>query len=91
MRERVDGSPAGSPAGLGAGETVAMMLGNRPEFHIVDLAAMTLGAIPFSIYKTSSPEQIEYLLTDADARVAVSSAVLERFLEARDSCPGWSA
>ncbi len=28
------------------------MLGNRPEFHIADLAVMTLGATPFSIYQT---------------------------------------
>ena len=39
------------------------MLGNRPEFHLVDLAAMTLGATPYSIYQTYSPEQIEYLST----------------------------
>ncbi len=41
------------------------MLTNRPEFHLVDTAAMHLGAVPFSIYNTSSPEQIAYLLADA--------------------------
>ena len=47
------------------------MLGNRPEFHIADLAAMTLGATPFSIYATSSPEQIAYVVGDAKAKVAI--------------------
>ena len=48
--------------GIGRGDTVAMMLANRPETVLVDSATMHLGAIPFSIYNTSSPEQIEYLL-----------------------------
>ena len=30
------------------------MMGNRPEFHLCDLAGVTLGAAPFSIYQTSS-------------------------------------
>jgi long-subunit acyl-CoA synthetase (AMP-forming) len=61
------------------GDTVAFMLTNRPEFHLVDTAAMHLGATPFSIYNTSSVEQIEYLLSDAGNRVmVVESAFLER-------------
>ena len=34
------------------------MIGNRPEFHLADLAVMTLGAAAFSLYQTLSPEQI---------------------------------
>ena len=49
-------------AGVANGATVALMLQNRPEAVIVDTAAMHLGAVPFSIYNTSSPEQVEYLL-----------------------------
>ena len=40
--------------GVGRGDTVAIMLGNRPEFHIADLAAAMLGATPFSIYSDLS-------------------------------------
>ena len=55
------------------------MLTNRPEFHLLDTAAMHLGATPFSIYNTSSPEQIAYLLADAGNRVmVVEAAFLER-------------
>ena len=53
------------------GDTVALMLSNRPEFHLADLAAMTLGATPFSIYGTFTPDQIEYVVSDAGARVAL--------------------
>jgi len=57
--------------GVRAGDTVGLMMLNRPEFHVVDLAAIHLGATPFSVYNTSSPEQIEYLFADAGNRVAV--------------------
>ncbi len=44
--------------GVGEGDTVALMLHNRPEFHVLDTAALHLGATPFSIYNTASPAQI---------------------------------
>jgi long-subunit acyl-CoA synthetase (AMP-forming) len=60
--------------GVRRGDTVGFMLTNRPEFHLIDTAAMHLGATPFSIYNTSSPEQIAYLLADAGNRVFVVEA-----------------
>ena len=44
------------------------MLTNRPAFHVVDSAAMHLGAAPFSIYNTYTADQIEYLVGDAGNR-----------------------
>jgi long-chain acyl-CoA synthetase len=60
--------------GVRRGDTVAFMLHNRPEFHPLDTAVMHLGGIPFSVYNTSSPEQIAYLLSDAAPRVFVVEA-----------------
>ncbi|MFE3543828.1 AMP-dependent synthetase/ligase [Nocardia sp. NPDC059177] len=57
--------------GIAAGDTVALMLTNRPEFHLVDTAAMHLGAIPFSIYNTNPPETIAYQLAKTASRVIV--------------------
>ena len=75
--------------GVGRGDTVAIMLGNRPEFHIVDLAAVILGATPFSIYLTYPPEEIRYLISDADSKVAiVEQAHVGALLEARRELPG---
>jgi len=69
--------------GLQKGETVALMLNNRPEFIPCDLAVVALGGVPFSIYQTSSPEQIAFVAGDAGARIAfVETAHLERFQEA---------
>src|SRR5687768_15639051 len=65
---RVD-ALAGGLARLGVrrGDAVALMLSNRPEFHVADLAAATLGATPFSIYATSSAEQVAFVVADAGA------------------------
>src|SRR5215213_809174 len=66
LRDRVDALAGGlDRLGVRRGDTVALMLANRPEFHIADLAVMTLGATPYSIYATSSPEQIAYVVGDA--------------------------
>jgi long-subunit acyl-CoA synthetase (AMP-forming) len=62
-----------------------MLLSNRPEFHLVDTAAMHLGATPFSVYHTNSPEQIAYVLSNSEARVFVTEAAfLDRVLETRE-------
>ena len=86
---RVDAVAGGlAKLGVGRGDTVAIMLSNRPEFHIVDLAAAMLGATPFSIYATYPAEEIEYLITDAASKVAiVEQAFLPVMLEARKELP----
>src|ERR1700754_4049044 len=72
LRDRADALSAKlARLGVAPGDTVALMLGNSPAFHIADLAAMTLGATPFSIYLTASPEQVAYVIRDAGARVAI--------------------
>ena len=74
--------------GLRRGETLALLLGNRPEFHIADMAAVTLGATPFSIYQTYAANQIEFVVSDAGARIAiVERQYLDRLLQARRNLP----
>ena len=75
--------------GIGRGDTVASMLTNRREAHLIDTAALHLGATPFSIYNTSSPDQIEYLLTDADCRLVVTERqFVDRVVAVRTKLPG---
>jgi long-subunit acyl-CoA synthetase (AMP-forming) len=90
LRERVD-ALAGGLVGLGLrrGETLALMIGNRPEFHICDLAGMMVGAAPFSIYSTYTAEQIAYLLKDAEAKILIcEQQYLGRVEQARREVPG---
>jgi long-chain acyl-CoA synthetase len=74
--------------GLERGQTVALLLGNRPEFHVADIAVVTLGATPFSIYQTYAANQIEFVISDAAARIAiVERQYLDRLLQARRNLP----
>ena len=78
--ERIAGGLAA--LGVGRGDTVGIMLTNRPEFHLVDTGVLHAGATPFSIYNSSSPEQVEYLASHGEAKVAIVED--EGFLERRD-------
>jgi long-chain acyl-CoA synthetase len=88
-RERADAISGGlSALGVGRGDVVSLMLLNRPEFHLVDVGALQLGAASFSIYVTSSPEQIAYVVNDAKARVVFTEqAFLDRVLAIKDETP----
>jgi long-chain acyl-CoA synthetase len=90
LRERVDALAGGlAKLGVDRGHTVALMLSNRPEFHLCDLAAMMLGATPFSLYTTYTAEQIRYLIADADAKVLIcEQQFLAQVREARRELPG---
>ncbi len=79
MAERVRNIATGLHAlGVRPGDTVGLMLLNRPEFNLCDVAAMHLGATPFSIYNTCSPEQVAYLFANAANRVVITEL---QFLE----------
>ena len=68
--ERVQRLAAGLAAlGVRRGDTVGIMLVNRPEFNLVDTAALHLGATPFSVYNTSATGQIAHLFANASNRV----------------------
>lgn len=69
--------------GVGRGDRVLLMTHNRPEFHAVDMATLLVGAVPVSIYNSSSAEEVGYVTTHADAVVAVveNAQYLDRFLQ----------
>ena len=82
VRRRAAGLAA---LGVRRGDTVGFMLVNRPGFFLTDCAAMHLGAACFSVYNTSSSEQIEYVVADAANRVIVTEPqFLDRVLEVRE-------
>lgn len=87
--ERVARAAAGLRAiGVGAGDRVVLLLRNRPEFHVVDLAAVALRATPVSIYNSSSPEQVAYVVGHCRARVVVVEQDLHPMVEqVRDQLP----
>jgi long-chain acyl-CoA synthetase len=83
---------AGGLADLGVerGDRVVLMMRNRLEFHLIDLAVVALGATPISMYNSSSPEQIAYLVQHSKASAALveSGDFAGRVLAAAADSPG---
>jgi len=57
--------------GVGEGEFVAIMAGNRPEHVISDYAAIHAGATAVTIYSTLAANQIQYIADNCKATVAI--------------------
>ncbi len=57
--------------GFERGDHLAILGGNRPEWAVSALAAMTAGGAPAGIYTTSSPDQIGYILGHAECPLVV--------------------
>lgn len=63
--------------GVERGEHVLLMMGNRPEHWLSDLALVHLGAVPVTVYGTSAPEQIAHIARHSRARLAVVEGARE--------------
>ncbi|MFD3517131.1 AMP-dependent synthetase/ligase [Streptomyces sp. NPDC058657] len=69
--------------GVRRGEQVLMMMGNRPEHWLSDLALTHLGAIPVSVYGTAAAEQVAHIARLSGARFAI--------VEGEAELPRWEA
>ncbi|UGY94469.1 AMP-dependent synthetase/ligase [Streptomyces gobiensis] len=77
-RQRVAELAAGYAAlGVERGEHVLLMMGNRPEHWLTDLALVHLGAVPVSVYGTAAPEQVAHIVRHSRARFAVIEGAAE--------------
>lgn len=57
--------------GVRPGDTVALMLTNRPEFHLVDTAVLHTGATPFSLYNTNPADLLAHQFGNSGTRIVV--------------------
>ncbi len=58
-----------SELGVRAGDRVAIISENRPEWSLTDLAILSLRAVNVPIYTTQAVEQIRYILEDSGAKI----------------------
>ncbi|MGF1666811.1 MAG: AMP-dependent synthetase/ligase [Acidimicrobiia bacterium] len=89
-RTRVSEAAAGLLSlGLGAGDYVAIMAGNRPEHPTSDLAAIHAGGTGVTIYSTLTADQIEYIANNCEAKVAVVEdlSFMKRWEEIKPNLP----
>lgn len=60
-----------SELGVSQGDHVLLMMANRIEFHIADLACLFLRATPVSVYNSSSTDQVADVITQTEAKLAI--------------------
>ncbi len=71
-RQAVHEAAAGlQTLGVGQGEFVAIMAGNRPEHVIADYGVVHTGATPVTIYSTLTSPQVQYIADNCNATVAI--------------------
>jgi len=75
--------------GLAHGDRVAILSENRPEWAFADYAALALGLIVVPIYPTLPPDQVDFILRDAGARLVFTStaAQLQKIRAIRERQP----
>jgi len=75
--------------GIGPGERVAILSGNRVEWHLADLGALANGGVTVPVYPTSSAAQVGYILGHCGARLCFVEGreLLAKVLEVRDTLP----
>lgn len=68
--------------GVKPGDNVGIVSGNRPEWNMLDMAIMQIGAISIPIYPTISQDDYRYILNHAEMKVIfVEGKELRRKLE----------
>ena len=69
--------------GIGRGDRVMLLTDNRPEWHMVDLATIDLGAADVPVYGTLISSQIAYQVKDSGSIAAVveNADQMAKFLE----------
>ncbi|APW96700.1 long-chain fatty acid--CoA ligase [Halobiforma lacisalsi AJ5] len=72
--------------GVEQGDRVGVFAQTRMEWAQTDFALLSAGAVVTTVYKSSSPEKVRYLLDDPDADgvVVENEELLERVLEVED-------
>ncbi|WP_106208624.1 AMP-dependent synthetase/ligase [Kineococcus rhizosphaerae] len=77
-------------AGIAPGDRVGIMGRTSYDWTVVDVAGWFAGAVTVPVYETSSPEQIEWILSDSGAVACVveTGAGAARIASVRDRLPG---
>ena len=75
--------------GVRAGDRVAILSENRPEWAVADLATQVLGAVTVALYTTTPASQVAYVVRDSGAVVLIVSTGLQlrKADRAYDDCP----
>ena len=72
--------------GVAAGDRIGLFANTRMEWAQTDFAVLAAGGVVTTVYTSSSPDQVEYLLSDPGATgvIVENQDLLERVLEVED-------
>jgi long-chain acyl-CoA synthetase len=75
--------------GVEPGDRVAIFSPNSPEWQMVDMATVSIGAADVPLYATITASQAEYILSDSGSKVVFVGTAdhMKRVLEVRDNLP----
>jgi long-chain acyl-CoA synthetase len=75
--------------GFEPSDKMAVLSRNRPEWHLVDIACMSIGGTTAPVYVTNSPEQVRHVVGHSDSKIAVveNPEQLEKILKVRSELP----
>jgi len=78
-----------SSFGVVKGDRVAILSDNRPEWHQIDLATLSLGAADVPIYPTLTARAVAYHLQNSGAKIVFTENTNQsrKILEQREECP----
>ncbi len=71
--------------GVEPGDRISILAYNRPEWVILDLAAMMVGAVPIGIYFTAAPAEILFIVQDSKSILLAAETTVqyEKFVARR--------
>jgi long-chain acyl-CoA synthetase len=86
MRELANGFAA---LEIKPGEHIAIVGENRPRLYLSMMAAQAIGAIPVPLYQDAIADEMQYVLRDAEIRLAVveDQEQVDKMLEVSERCP----
>jgi len=76
-------------AGIKAGDRIAILMENRPEWAAIDYAILSVGAVTVPLYCSYRPQDMSYVLNDSGAVAVFTSGnkLLSHLLSAVGQCP----
>lgn len=79
--------------GIQKDDKVGIICGNRPEWNMLDMAIMQVGAISVPIYPTISKDDYRYIINDCGVKLVIleGSAVLQKIESIKSEAPSLEA
>lgn len=76
--------------GFKPSDKMALLSGNRPSWHVADVACLSVGGATAPVYTTNSPEQVAYVVGHSESKIACveNPEQLEKILKMRSELSG---